>query len=608
MAGWTVPGYTETRVLGSRETGRIVEAVHDASGDRVTITYPDPELWSDQAFRERYRADAELLAGVDQNVLRVRELVEDRAGGVALVSEAVEGAALRRVLATSGPLPPEAALALLRGSLVGLAAAQEVGVVHRDCQPANVLIGTDGVVRLTGFGLAVRTEAMVPAPGTPAYLAPELWEGAKPRPATDIYAVTATFYECLTGRVPYTADSLFELQTMHRAAPIPLADVPAALAPLVAQGLAKAPVERPADAAGFLAELEAVAVVEYGMEWEERGRRKLAALVAALLAAAPEDEEPARAAEPSEAPTYVLPVVAPGDGTSVDASADREGMGRGTKAGIAAAAAVVIGAVVAAVTFAPSKHATAATRPPGEMFSAATGTTSTVDGGAPGIAAGGSPKPGKGSTGSSSSAKGGTSGPTSAISSLSPGTTPVSTVSPIGLPMSSLNSSAPLPSYPSLQPPPSTQPTTPVGSSGGPSTTPSAALTISASATMANTPYNGPCPPTANPPTGTVTFTVNGLPSGGTVLITYQWQVVGGAGTTSSGAAAQGDGTVTAQHNGDTTQQFAVTTDQHSAKGTVQITWTAPGTPGGTVYAGSVDITCTTSGGSSGGPTSTGST
>ena len=161
-----------------------------------------------------------------------------------------------------------------------------------------MVITPEGVCKVGGFGLAVRTEAMMPAAGSPSYMAPELWEGATPRLVTDMYAATATFYECLTGRVPYTSDSVFELQTLHRAAPIPVADVPAALAPLVAQGLAKAPAERPSSAAGFLAELEAAAVVEYGLEWEERGRRELAAIVAAL----PEEDPVAEAA------TSVLPV------------------------------------------------------------------------------------------------------------------------------------------------------------------------------------------------------------------------------------------------------------------------------------------------------------
>ena len=637
MAGWTVPGYTEIRVLGTGEAGRIAEAVHDPTGERVAITYPSAKLCSNPAFRARFRTDAELLEGLDHtNVVRVREIVETTAD-VALITEAVEGAALRRMLGISGPLPPEAALAVLRASLLGLGAADEVGVAHRDYQPSNVVITPEGVGKVGGFGLAVRTEAMMPAAGSPSYMAPELWEGATPRLATDMYAATATFYECLTGRVPYTADSVFELQTVHRAAPIPVADVPPALVPLVTQGLAKDPVERPGSAAGFLAELEAAAVVEYGLEWEERGRRELAAIVAGL----PEEDATAEAA------TSVLPVVVASAGGEVDsggaragagagagagaagaaagvdavfgadayagafagdsdgsdsegsgAGGDGSGMGRGAKAGMAALAVAVIGAVVAAVALSPGKHSAAAAGPPGELVSTASGQSSVGDDGAsPGIA-GAAPPSGSSSPGSSSGSKPSTGGPTTSTTGATSGSAPGTTGTPIGLPLPTVTSLSPPSSYPTGFPPPTSGASTPGGSSGPPSTS-STAVTISASASMTKSTYTGPCPPT-DPPTGTVTFSVSGLPAGGSVLITYKWRVVGSSGGTSGGA---GSGQVSV-HNGSTTQQFTVTDDGHAQRelsGTVEITWTAPGTPGGTTDAGSVDITCTPSGGASGG-------
>ena len=581
MAGWTVPGYTEIRVLGTGEAGRIAEAVHDSTGERVAITYPSAKLCSNPAFRARFRDDAELLEGLDHtNVVRVRELVET-AAEVALITEAVEGAALRRVLGSSGPLSPEAALAVLRASLLGLGAADEVGVAHRDYRPSNVMITPEGVCKVGGFGLAVRTEAMMPAAGSPSYMAPELWEGATPRLVTDMYAATATFYECLTGRVPYTSDSVFELQTVHRAAPIPVDDVPAALAPLVTQGLAKAPAERPSSAAGFLAELEAAAVVEYGLEWEERGRRELAAIVAALP-----EEDPGADAEAAGA----LPVVA------ASASGGGSGMGRRAKVGIAAVAVALIGAVAAAVALAPAKHSAAAAGHPGGLVSTASGQSPVGDDGAsPGIAGAAVPS-GSSSAGSSPSSTP-TGGPTTATGTTS-GSAPGTTGTPIGLPLSTVTSLSLPSSFPTGFPPTS-GPSTPAGS-GGPSSPSSVPVTISASASMTTSTYNGPCPPT-DPPTGTVTFSVSGLSSGDSVLITYKWRVLGGGGGTGGGA---GSSQVSASNGTTPPQQFTVTDDGHSQKelsGTVEITWSAPGTSGGTTDAGSVDITCTPSGGASGG-------
>ena len=597
MAGWTVPGYTEIRVLGAGEAGRITEAVHDPTGERVAITYPSAKLRSDPAFRARFRTDANLLEGLDHtNVVQVREFVET-ATDVALIAEAVEGAALRRVLAVCGPLSPRAALAVLRASLLGLGAAAEAGVAHRDYQPSSVVITPEGGCKVGGFGLAVRSEAMMPAAGSPSYMAPELWEGATPRLATDMYAATATFYECLTGRVPYTADSVFELQTMHRAAPIPVADVPAALAHLVPPGLAKAPVERPASAAAFLAELEAAAVVEFGLEWEERGRRELAAIVAAL----PEEDAVA------EASTGVLPVVVAsaageaawsgaadggGDGGGDRGSGGGSGMGRGAKAGIAAVAVAVIGAVVAAVVLSPGKHAAAAAGLPGELLSPASGQSPAGDdGAAPGLA-GTAPLSGSSSAGSAPASKSTTGGPATSATGTTSGSAPGTTGTPIGLAMPTVTALSPASNFPSGFPPPTSGPSTPAGSGGPSSSTSSAPVTISAGASMTQSTYNGPCPPG---PTGSVTFSVSGLPSGSTVHIAYNWNVVGDSG----GSGGAGSSAVDAP-NGSTTQQFTITDDGHSQKklsGTVEISWTAAGTPGGTTNAGSVDITCTPSGG-----------
>lgn len=602
MAGWTVPGYTESRILGTGGTGRMVEAVQDRNGTRVSITYPDRNQWSDQSFRERFSADAELLSALDHpNLVRVRELV-DTGTAAALITDAVQGATLRRVLADSAPLSVEAALAVLRGSLLGLEAAHEAGVVHRDYQPSNVWLTTDGTVQLTGFGLAVRTEAMMPAPGTPAYMAPELWEGAAARPATDLYAVTATFYECLTGRVPFTADSVFELQTMHRAAPIPVDDVPSALEPLLLQGLAKTSVERPFDAATFLAEVEAAAAVAFGLEWEERGQRELAAVVAGL---------PDPPADSLPVPTRSMPVaavvsasapasddaVASASATASPAPVPAGGMGRGTKTGIAVAAVAVLGAVVAAMALSPGKHASAATGPPGQLMLVPSDTaTSGDEGNSPGIAAGGLPTPGAPRTPGAPSSKPGST-PTGAGGSPAPVTAPITSLTSIGLPIPSLNSTASAPGYPSQNPPSATTaPVTPPSTTGGPSTTPSAAPTISASATMTSNSYSGPCPPTTAP-AGTVTFTVSGLPATGTVTITYHWRVVDSSGASATGGS--GTGQVDAP-DGTTTGQFTIVDDPHDQKGlsgTVEITWTAPGTSGGSTSAGSVTITCTPGGG-----------
>ncbi|MFI2370682.1 protein kinase [Streptomyces sp. NPDC018833] len=282
MSAWMVPGYTESRELGSGGGGRVVLAVHDATGVPVAVKYLSERLRSDAAFVREFRAEAQLLGGLDSpHVVRLYEYVEGPRGA-AIVMELIDGIALRALLLREGATGPEAALTVLKGSLLGLAAAHGAGVVHRDYKPENVLVSADGTSKLADFGIAAGRGTTPGVAGTPAYMAPEQWNGEPASPAADVYAATATFYECLTGRKPYRGENFAELALQHIGAPVPEDDAPEAVRPLIRRGLAKSPEDRPQSAAAFVAELEEIAGAAYGPDWEERGRRRLAALAALL--------------------------------------------------------------------------------------------------------------------------------------------------------------------------------------------------------------------------------------------------------------------------------------------------------------------------------------
>ncbi|MCW2878221.1 MAG: protein kinase [Sphaerisporangium sp.] len=280
---WRVPGYSEIRDLGTGGSGRVVMARYDADQTFVAIKYLSDELCADPGFIIRFRHEARLLELMDTPyAARFYEYVEND-GGAAIVMELVDGVSLRTMLRSEGPTGAEAALVLLKGSLLGLATAHASGVVHRDFKPENVVIEGTGQSKLIDFGIAVRSGDGVSGAGTPPYMAPEQWSGAPAGPSTDVYAATIVFFECLTGTRPFQSRNIAVLARQHQSMPPPIEQVPAQLRGLVERGLAKHPADRPPAADVFLAELETVAAEAYGPDWEDRGRRRLASL-AALLA------------------------------------------------------------------------------------------------------------------------------------------------------------------------------------------------------------------------------------------------------------------------------------------------------------------------------------
>jgi len=293
VTGRGVQGYTEVRVLGSGGFGEVVLARHDASGTLVAVKYLRPTLLGDAGFAGMFREEARVLASLDDpNVVRLYEYVES-AAGAAIVMELIDGVSLRDVLARQGATSAQAALVVLVGSLRGLAAAHAAGVVHRDYKPANVLVDGAGASKLTDFGIAARAgDRPLPA-GTLAYAPPEQLRGGPASPAGDVYAATATFYECLAGRPPFTAATSEELLRQHLTEPVPLDAVPDPLRPLVITGMAKDPRDRPADAAALLAQLQEAAAPAYGPDWEQRGRGHLAEAALLLAALWPSSTAPA---------------------------------------------------------------------------------------------------------------------------------------------------------------------------------------------------------------------------------------------------------------------------------------------------------------------------
>ena len=275
----TEPG---VRTLGDRyelhsliATGGMgqVWRARDALLDRrVAVKVLRSEYTGDPTFLARFRAEAQHTARlVHPNIAALHDYGEvvaaDGSGETLayLVMELVDGEPLSALLARCGRLDPHRTLDVVRQTAAALAVAHAAGVVHRDVKPGSVLVGWDGVVKITDFGVAwsassvplTRTGQVV---GTAHYLSPEQAEGGKAGPASDVYALGAITYECLAGRRAFDGESPVQIALAQiRAEPEPLpADVPQPLRTLVARALVKDPARRFPDGAAFRAAVDAV--------------------------------------------------------------------------------------------------------------------------------------------------------------------------------------------------------------------------------------------------------------------------------------------------------------------------------------------------------------
>jgi eukaryotic-like serine/threonine-protein kinase len=249
--------YRLVRPLASGGMGQVWRASDEILGRPVAIKLLRSEYAEDPEFVDRFRAEARRTAALSHpgiaSVFDYGETGDPDGGTTAyLVMELVEGEPLSVLLAREGRLSPARTLDVLAQSALALDSAHQASVVHRDVKPSNLLLRSDGVVKVTDFGIAhaadeaPRTEAGLVV-GTAAYLSPEQVACQPATPASDIYALGVVAYECLAGRRPFTGDHPIALALAHRRSePPPLPDdVPEPVRELVAWTMSKAPRARP---------------------------------------------------------------------------------------------------------------------------------------------------------------------------------------------------------------------------------------------------------------------------------------------------------------------------------------------------------------------------
>lgn len=234
-------------------------------GEEVAVKVLRTNYQTDQIAVQRFQREARAMAELDRpNIVRISDIGEED-GQQYLAMEYVNGLDLKRYIKENAPLANDVAVRIMGQILLAMRMAHTRGIVHRDLKPQNVLLTTDGVAKVTDFGIAVafaetsltQTNSML---GSVHYLSPEQARGAKATIQSDIYAMGIILFEMLTGRIPYDGDSAVTIALQHFQKPLPSvreenANVPQALENVVLKATAKKLSERYKSVAEMYADL-----------------------------------------------------------------------------------------------------------------------------------------------------------------------------------------------------------------------------------------------------------------------------------------------------------------------------------------------------------------
>lgn len=267
-------------VLGSRYVleeliavggmGQVWKATDQVLERAVAVKLLRTDLIDSEDFRRRFRSEARLAAGLSHpGIAHVYDYAEDDPDGqplAFLVMELVAGQPLSDHLRRGHPTLRET-VSILDQTAQALAAAHDVGIVHRDVKPGNVLITPDGRVKVTDFGIARAIDTaditeVGEVIGTVRYMSPEQTRGEEVTPASDVYSLAVIGYEMLSGHTPFDDDSPVAIAVAHVQATPPAlpASVPAELRSLITQSLSKQPEQRPRDGERFASALQRITI------------------------------------------------------------------------------------------------------------------------------------------------------------------------------------------------------------------------------------------------------------------------------------------------------------------------------------------------------------
>ena len=249
--------YELRAILGEGAFGRVYEGFDRRLQRPVAVKVIKPWWADDPEWVATFERETRLLARVSNpGIVQIYD-VGHASQGLYYVSELVDGESLASRL-RRGPLLPWEACGVATQLCRALAGAHAQRIVHRDVKPANIMLSTDGRVKVGDFGVARLAEGSTDGTaasivGTPRYMAPEQGRGHATTPATDVYSAGVVLYEMLSGAPPFTAVAVVELALLHLQEPPPPLSrrLPIALVTVVERALAKDPARRYADGAAM---------------------------------------------------------------------------------------------------------------------------------------------------------------------------------------------------------------------------------------------------------------------------------------------------------------------------------------------------------------------
>lgn len=222
--------FNTNELLGQRY--EILKAIGDGGMANVYLGYDTilqrevaikvlrGDLASDDKFVKRFQREALSATSLNHpNIVQLYDVGEYH-GKYFIVMEYVQGKTLKQVIRERGPLQIAEAVNIMKQLTAGMAHAHERSIIHRDIKPQNILVKSDGTVKITDFGIAIASNAVQlthtnSVMGSVHYLAPELARGEHASFQSDMYALGIVFYEILKGDVPFEGDSPVNIALMH---------------------------------------------------------------------------------------------------------------------------------------------------------------------------------------------------------------------------------------------------------------------------------------------------------------------------------------------------------------------------------------------------------